>query len=346
MGLSIYTIYFIKEFIEEIDSSINNNTDLNKKKLVEKLISFCFSEKFIPYLVCEFDNKNCFVFFISLFECKEKFASMEIIFFLFEELKTKNFDNKIIEINQIFTSTKNKFSILESYINNENSEDFNGFIQSINSGQNKLCNKVYEYINNNKTLLDNLLSLYYIIFALTFKDSLEKIAHKNLSPDGLKNITENIDLIIDNLYKLNSLLRHNNIYQSILFILIIVKNQQKLPPPTEEIQKNDLFIKYLKEPFNITNIKDKIIWIIIEKCKDSLKNIVFTILEGKVTEKEKFYYDFYSELSEYVNKDIKGITNKIYESVFYKDIIRIIKIDYELLKKSKISIEKIKKILN
>ena len=270
---------------------------------------------------------------------------MEIIFFLFEELKTKNFDNKIIEINQIFTSTKNKFSILESYINNENSEDFNGFIQSINSGQNKLCNKVYEYINNNKTLLDNLLSLYYIIFALTFKDSLEKIAHKNLSPE-LKKITENMDLIIDNLYKLNSLLRHNNIYQSILFILIIVKNQQKLPPPTEEIQKNDLFIKYLKEPFNITNIKDKIIWIIIEKCKDSLKNIVFTILEGKVTEKEKFYYDFYSELSEYFNKDIKGIDNKIYESVFYKDIIRIIKIDYELLKKSKISIEKIKKILN
>ena len=52
MGLSIYTPYFIKEFIEEIDSSINNNTDLNKKKLVEKLISFCLSEKFIPYLAC------------------------------------------------------------------------------------------------------------------------------------------------------------------------------------------------------------------------------------------------------------------------------------------------------
>ena len=99
--------------------------------------------------------------------------------------------------------------------------------------------------------------------------------------------------------------------------------------------KNKL-TKYFKEPFKTKF--DKIIWIMNDKTKNS--NV--EILEGKITEQEKFYFDYYIKQDEYINKDIIGIRNIIYKSLFYNNMIRLIKIDAKLLKNKDISIKKIK----
>ena len=97
IGLTLHITYFIREFNERLDSSIKNNTDLDIKKEVEKLTSFCISDSFIPYLCCELDGKVPFSGFISLYESKEKFSSLKIILSLSEQLKIKKIDinNKI-----------------------------------------------------------------------------------------------------------------------------------------------------------------------------------------------------------------------------------------------------------
>ena len=68
LELPMKVTYFIREFIERLDSSIKNNTDLDIKKEVEKLTSFCISDSFIPYLCCELDGKVPLLGFISLYE--------------------------------------------------------------------------------------------------------------------------------------------------------------------------------------------------------------------------------------------------------------------------------------
>ena len=72
-GFLMNSTYFIREFIERLDSSIKNNTDLDIKEEVEKLTSFCISDSFIPYLCCELECKIPFIGFISLYESKERF---------------------------------------------------------------------------------------------------------------------------------------------------------------------------------------------------------------------------------------------------------------------------------
>ena len=75
---------------------------------------------------------------------------------------------------------------------------------------------------------------------------------------------------------------------------------------------------------------------------DKAKNSNVEILEGKITEQEKFYFDYYIKQDEYINKDIIGISNVIYKSLFYNNMIRLIKIDAKLLKNKDINIKKIK----
>ena len=108
--LPMKVTYFIREFIERLDSSIKNNTDLDIKKEVEKLTSFCISDSFIPYLCCELDGKVPFSGFISLYESKEKFSSLKIILSLSEQLKIKKIDinNKIKVARDSSKEKKNK----------------------------------------------------------------------------------------------------------------------------------------------------------------------------------------------------------------------------------------------
>ena len=56
MGADMCIPYFFREFIDELESSIENNINLDIKKEVDKLVSFCFSKNFIPYLSCEFES--------------------------------------------------------------------------------------------------------------------------------------------------------------------------------------------------------------------------------------------------------------------------------------------------
>lgn len=66
--------YIINNFYDEIESSLNNNTDLNIKNLVKQLSSFCLSEKFFIYLVGELKdirNKSPLSDFIIIYEKKK-----------------------------------------------------------------------------------------------------------------------------------------------------------------------------------------------------------------------------------------------------------------------------------
>ena len=115
MGGSVELSLSLKKyFYNEMEFSIKNNTDLDVKKITEKLCTFCFSEAFIPFICFEilFD----FQFTVSLYEIKEKFLSIKILFHLLEELKKKNFENHIIAI---IKNNKDFLNIIQQfYINN------------------------------------------------------------------------------------------------------------------------------------------------------------------------------------------------------------------------------------
>ena len=340
MGADIYIPCFFRDFIDEIESSIENNINLDIKKEVDKLISFCFSDNFIPYFLCENNSKRPFQFVINLFECKEKFFSMKLIFPFFEELKKRKFDIYNIMIN--IKNNDDGKNIISDYIKNNN-DDLNNYLIKFNDQNN------YKNIHAKEAEIsqaENLSRLYFIIFYFVFKDNFKKLETNITENEVNKHFQnklnsifelkkEDLQLIFDNLYALNSLFYNNNIYQSIIFLLNYTRYKQEIS--LIEPNNNNILSKYFYEtPFNLKF--DKIIWIIYEKNKDSK----FEILEGKITEKETLYYDYYAKISEYNDKVIIGINNNIYESLFYKHIIRILKIDYNLFKEYNISIEKIK----
>ena len=82
----IEQIYLYKYLYNEVYSSIKNNIELEIGKTVQQLIALISSEKLIPLLYYEF-NSILFYDIISLYEMKEKFLSLKIIFPLFEELR-------------------------------------------------------------------------------------------------------------------------------------------------------------------------------------------------------------------------------------------------------------------
>ena len=337
MGFELIIPYFFREFFDEIESSIENNINLDIKMEVDKLVSFCFSKNFIPYLSCEFQSKNPFQFVISLFECKEQFFSMKLLFPFLEELKKRKFD--------IYDIMKNiGTSDVSNFMNNDN-DDLGEFMKKLSD-----VNDTNNYKNTQAKKPDtsrvvNLFGLYSIIFKFVFKDDLKKFDanqtedkinenFKNYFNSIFELIKEDLQLIFDNLYALNSLYYNNNIYQSIIFLLNYARYKQEIS--LIDSKNNNILSKYYNEtPFNLKF--DKIIWIIYEKNKDNK----FETLQGEI-EKEALYYDYYAKINEYNNKNIIAINNNIYESLFYKHIIRIIKIDYNLVKEYNISIERIK----
>ena len=333
MGFEMFIPYFFREFLDEIESSIENNINLDIKMEVDKLVSFCFSKNFIPYLSCEFQSKKPFHIVISLFECKEQFFSMKLLFPFLEELKKRKFD-----IYDIMKNIGN--SDVSNYINNNN-DDLNKDMKKFND-PNSYTNIQAKKPDTSRVV--NLFGLYSIIFKFVFKDDLKKFDANQTEDKINKNfknyfnsifelIKEDLQLIFDNLYALNSLYYNNNIYQSIIFLLNYTRYKQEIS--LIDSKNNNILSKYYNEtPFNLKF--DKIIWIIYEKNKDNK----FETLQGEI-EKEALYYDYYAKINEYNNKNIIAINNNIYESLFYKHIIRIIKIDCDLVKEYNISIERI-----
>ena len=339
--------YFILEFIERIESSIKNNIDLDIEQEVEKLTSFCISDSFIPFFCCELDNKIPFSGIISLYESKEKFLSIKIVLSLFEQLKNKKIDmnNKMKKV--IGSSEKERKNIRKNIFKQffgdiKNKDSFQKFIENIYGKGNTFDTLTNffkfkeDYYKNNKSYIESLYTVHkFIVYLLYSPERLQiKFDDKNSGVENSKDLEENQNLILENLYKLNSLYNKNEIYQYAIFILNYIKYKKELSTIDKNIE--NILSKYFKEPFKTKF--DKIIWIINDKTKNS--NV--EILEGKITEQEKFYFNYYIKQEENVNKDIIGIRNIIYKSLFYNNMIRLIKIDAKLLKNKDISIKKIK----
>ena len=199
--------YFIREFIERLDSSIKNNTDLDIKKEVEKLTSFCISDSFIPYLCCETDCNAPFFGFISLYESKGKFLSLKIILSLSEQLKIKKIDinnkikiardsskeKKINIVNQFLDDIKNKNSYQE-FKNNTNNNTLTNPLVFYNFAQ--------EYINKNKSHFRSLFEFYINFVQFFFNVSYFhfELDDKIFGVENSEDSEKNQNLILENLY--------------------------------------------------------------------------------------------------------------------------------------------------
>ena len=331
---SLLQFYIIKNFYDGIEPSLNNNTDLNLKNLVKQLSYFCQSEKFYIYFIGELkDEKESqpFVDFLIIYEAKENYLSLKIFFLLLEELKIQNFDKQIIEIyKQYETAQKNLYKAYDLYFN-------------------KHKNSLIEFIDNPKTIKDSkftkmfatlltekisesehykkLWNLYklFLFYDILYKTKNEGKKDNNLLYTIFKDIkhisfdkNEIID-IVNILIQINGLNHIKNTYQIFIYLLNLIKNEKQLYP---NIKIDNQFFKNLGDPFEL---KERIIWTLYEENSNKIK-----ILNGKMTEREKFnldIFDFISQINTKINID--GIKGSLFESIFYNKTIFVIEIDHK-----------------
>ena len=331
---SLLQFYIIKNFYDGIESSLNNNTDLNLKNLVKQLSYFCQSEKFYIYFIGELkDEKEMhpFLDFLTIYEAKENYLSLKIFFLLLEELKIQNFDKQIIEIyKQYETAPKNLYKAYDLYFN-------------------KHKNSLIEFIDNPKTIKDSkftkmfatlltekisesehykkLWNLYklFLFYDILYKTKNEGKKDNNLLYTIFKDI-KNISFdkneiinIVNILIQINGLNHIKNTYQIFLYLLNLIKNEKQLYP---NIKIDNQFFKNLGDPFEL---KERIIWTLYEENSNQIK-----ILNGKMTEREKFnldIFDFISQINTKINID--GMRGSLFESIFYNKTIFVIEIDHK-----------------
>ena len=144
------SLYLIKDFYSEIKESIQNNTDLDIKKISQKLSSFCLSGGFFNLFVSEVSSKSFNS--IIMFEMKEKYLSLQVIFQLLEELKNKNFE---IQIKEALGIKKEAYrNGLERLLNDKSA---NNFAQTEEGA--KMLNEIKIYYNKNSSHINNLMQL-------------------------------------------------------------------------------------------------------------------------------------------------------------------------------------------
>lgn len=139
-----------------------------------------------------------------------------------------------------------------------------------------------------------------------------------------------------------------DIYQIIIFILNIIKNV-----------KENIDGIYFDIFGDVSDLNDKLLYTFYEERNESNSEgkIIKIVLEGKITEKEKFNFDMFNSMDtiKEVSK-LKGIYSKIFESMtkyifskkiilekkiyFYIKILKI-KLDLKYLKENNSSIEHI-----
>ena len=331
---SLLQFYIIKNFYDGIESSLNNNTDLSLKNLVKQLSYFCQSEKFYIYFLGELkDEKESqpFFDFLTIYEAKENYLSLKIFFLLLEELKIQNFDKQIIEIyKQYETAPKNLYKAYDLYFN-------------------KHKNSLIEFIDNPKTIKDSkftkmfatlltekisesehykkLWNLYklFLFYDILYKTKNEGKKDNNLLYTIFKDI-KNISFdkneiinIVNILIQINGLNHIKNTYQIFIYLLNLIKNEKQLYP---NIKIDNQFFKNLGDPFEL---KERIIWTLYEENSNKIK-----ILNGKMTEREKFnldIFDFISQINTKINID--GMRGSLFESIFYNKTIFVIEIDHK-----------------
>ena len=331
---SLLQFYIIKNFYDGIEPSLNNNTDLNLKNLVKQLSYFCQSEKFYIYFIGELkDEKESqpFVDFLIIYEAKENYLSLKIFFLLLEELKIRNFDKQIIEIyKQYETAPKNLYKAYDLYFN-------------------KHKNSLIEFIDNPKTIKDSkftkmfatlltekisesehykkLWNLYklFLFYDILYKTKNEGKKDNNLLYTIFKDIKHisfdknEIINIVNILIQINGLNHIKNTYQIFIYLLNLIKNEKQLYP---NIKIDNQFFKNLGDPFEL---KERIIWTLYEENSNKIK-----ILNGKMTEREKFnldIFDFISQINTKINID--GMRGSLFESIFYNKTIFVIEIDHK-----------------
>ena len=331
---SLLQFYIIKNFYDGIESSLNNNTDLNLKNLVKQLSYFCQSEKFYIYFIGELkDEKEIhpFLDFLTIYEAKENYLSLKIFFLLLEELKIQNFDKQIIEIyKQYETAQKNLYKAYDLYFN-------------------KHKNSLIEFIDNPKTIKDSkftkmfatlltekisesehykkLWNLYklFLFYDILYKTKNEGKKDNNLLYTIFKDIKHisfdknEIINIVNILIQINGLNHIKNTYQIFIYLLNLIKNEKQLYP---NIKIDNQFFKNLGDPFEL---KERIIWTLYEENSNKIK-----ILNGKMTEREKFnldIFDFISQINTKINID--GMRGSLFESIFYNKTIFVIEIDHK-----------------
>ena len=333
---TLLQFYIINNFYNEIESSLNNNTDLNIKNLAKQLSSFCFSEKFFIYLVGEIKDEQIetpFIDFVVIYEKKEKYLSLKIFFYVLEEILNEKFEKQIREIfRQIKTEPKNLEKSYDLYFNKHKDTLMELRNDDKKIKQSKfaimfcqyLSENLADHVNNLKNLyILMIMYLFYDIFSEGIKakngnDSLLYIFYKTIK--SFTTDKEEINNVINILMHLNSLNKTKNIQQVFLFILNHITKEKEITL-RDEIN-NEFFESY----GNVINLNDKLIWTLYEE--DSEKKYSKTILEGKMTEKEKFNFDIFDCITNIkVKEDIKGITGSIHESIFYNRTILMAKID-------------------
>ena len=355
-----HSFFLIDDILNEIEISNTNITDLNVKDVVKRLSLFCLSDKFKPLLGAEFLYKDPYFPFcglISLLEMKEKFLTLKILIPLLEQLRSDKFDKFENIINDIFLENK----LLESLIifSNEKDDEKGKMENSlfITEKWPKLKNGIEKYFKENNSYIGNLFCLcFFIISYVLFNnenplDKKIKLINPNMPLIVDKNffclddINNNIIDIMEKLIQTNSLNYTKNISKTIIFLFNLTKI-------TKEISLRDkLNENFFESLGDIYNIDDKLKFILYEESKNesiTKKKYVKTILEGKMTKKEKNNFDVLDLISKI--EDLKGnigISGNIYRSLFYDSkIILIIKLNFYHLKQNKTPLEQIQKAIN
>ena len=365
MGLSIEQIYFFKDIYDEVVSSINNNTELDIKKTVQQLTSLISSEKFIPWLFYNMATATGFIDIVIMYEMKEKFLSLKIIFPLFEELKNNKKCALVLDkLFKLLNSSKEKKEnqFIEYILNlaNQYTEKYKDSIEKFK--QSEECKKALEEINSFAEVKGNkvkeLYDIYKLIFFAIYYEDLAndldgqlKKAKSNGNDDiDFKQLTkdfddEDINLIIKNLMQIKSLNYTKDIYQVLLFIFNIKKIEKEI---SQREELNNKFFKDIKDKLDliyIFKIHNSICWIIYEKVlPKSNDNYSKYICKGNMTDEEKLYFDIFDKIDDIsINNEVYGIKILLLQSLFTKNKIVLIKIDIEHLKKSNITLEQIDK---
>ena len=341
MGSVEISLYFMKDYYNEIESSLKNNTDLDIKKITENLCSFCFSETLIPFII----NETCNLFqnVLSIFEMKEKFLSLKIIFQLMEELKKKNFENYIIPLIQ----GKDKISNIEQQFKKNHQDSINKFSQSEN--YRLISSEIYSYIEKHSSYLQDLLGFIYFIVVSTFLGILQlifpeqKITFYEVYDSFFKKDSnnffndENINAMINIINQMSSLKNIKNTLQNTLFLLNLKKNEKEISL-IEQIDE-----KFFENYEGLFSINDKIKWKFYEENlneSNTDNRYKKTILEGKMTEKEKYNFDIFKNIIKIkVKSNFKRISGSIFKSIFYGKEILLIQINVEYYKNKILNLE-------
>ena len=148
---------------------------------------------------------------------------------------------------------------------------------------------------------------------------------------------ENINAMINIINQMSSLKNIKNTLQNTLFLLNLKKNEKEISL-IEQIDE-----KFFENYEGLFSINDKIKWKFYEEnLNESNTDNKYkkTILEGKMTEKEKYNFDIFKNINiTKINIDLKGISGSIFKSIFYGKEILLIQINVEYYKNKILNLE-------